>query len=61
MEKRVIISNLQTGDFIEVLRNSSKEEYLKPIAFKNIGSEAIYNTDMERIDSKYLEFTKKIG
>ena len=56
----MVISDLKNGHFIESLRNSNKEHFLKPIAYKNIGTEAIYDPKMGRIDSKYLEFRKTI-
>ena len=60
IEKKVIISNLKNGDFIEILRNDEKENKLKPIAYKNILSSAIFTKDLKRIDYKFIKFKNEI-
>ena len=46
VERKVLISDLSNGKKVDSLRNSNKEDNLKPIAYKNISSEAIYNVEM---------------
>lgn len=61
IENKVVISSLDDGQCIEVLRNNLREIKLKPIAYKKLGkNEIVCSEDKERVDNVYINFMKII-
>lgn len=60
IDRQVMITDSDTGNIIESLRQRKDSQRIKPIAYKKVESEEIYTPRMEhRIDAKYMKLLRE--